>query len=209
VASSCNICVGVWRASAFFKQCVGHHKIVKCHLPWFSWSVLTCSSWLLGMCTQRHNNWNLLDIFSSHFFSLFFSSSALMCQCIKVFYHFFSFNLVFILFITIYFIFYLFLLIFFFNFVPRHLVSFNFYIKFGPYSFDCCFFSFLNWILFSISFLNIWFQFIFMWNLIIILFTAIYLILDPFYYYYFSISSLDIYLIENFASLIFFFFPWD
>jgi len=124
---------------------------------------------------------------------------------------FFSFNLVFILFITIYFIFYLFLLIFFFNFVPRHLVSFNFYIKFGPYSFDCCFFSFLNWILFSISFLNIWFQFIFMWNLIIILFTAIYLILDPFYYYYyyFSISSLDIYLIENFASLIFFFFPWD
>jgi hypothetical protein len=89
VASSCNICVGVWRASAFFKQCVGHHKIVKCHLPWFSWSVLTCSSWLLGMCTQRHNNWNLLDIFSSHFFSLFFSSSTLTCQCIKVFYHFF------------------------------------------------------------------------------------------------------------------------
>jgi hypothetical protein len=48
------------------------------------------------------------------------------------------------------------------------LISFNFYIKFGPYFFNCylfLFYPFSNWILFLISSLNIWFWFIFISNL--------------------------------------------
>jgi hypothetical protein len=69
-----------------------------------------------------------------------------------------------------------FLLIFFINFIPYQLILSYFYIKFGPYSFDYYFFS--NWILFLT--LGIWFQVIFILNLVFILFIDIYFVLDPF-----------------------------
>jgi len=52
---------------------------------------------------------------------------------------------------------------------------------------------FSNWILFFT--LGIWFQVIFILNLVFILFINIYFILDPFYYIYFSIPSINILLI--------------
>ena len=57
-------------------------------------------------------------------------------KCVKSC-HFLS-NLIFILFIVIYFVMNSFLLIFFY-FIPYHLISFNFYIKFSPCSFYCYF----------------------------------------------------------------------
>jgi hypothetical protein len=80
--------------------------------------------------------------------------------------------------------FYLFWLIFFFNFTSHHLVSFIFYIKFDMHSFDCCLFVcfnyFSNWILFSISSLSIWFQIIFILNLVPIILIVISFVLDLF-----------------------------
>jgi len=67
-------------------------------------------------------------------------------------------------------LFFIFFIDFFFNFAPHHLVSFNFYVKFNPHSFDYCLFIFFpipNWILWS---LNIWFQIIFISSLVLILF---------------------------------------
>jgi hypothetical protein len=62
---------------------------------------------------------------------------------------------------------------FFFYFWPYYLVLFNFYIKIGLYSFSCYLFIFnyfSNWILFSILPLSIWFQIIFISDLILIFF---------------------------------------
>jgi hypothetical protein len=77
-----------------------------------------------------------------------------------------------------------FLIDFFFNFTPHHLISFIFYIKFDMHSFDCCLFVcfnyFSNWILFSISSLNIWFQIIFILNLVSIILIVISFVLDLF-----------------------------
>jgi len=140
VASSCNICVGVWRASTFFKQCVGHHKIVKCHLPWFCWK---CPNVLFLVVRHVYIMIQRLELTEYFFFSFLLGFRTNM-PMYKGVLSFFSFNLVFILLITIYFIYFIFFYwFFFFNFVPHHLVSFNFYIKFGPHSFNCCFFLFL------------------------------------------------------------------
>jgi hypothetical protein len=86
----------------------------------------------------------------------------------------------------------------------KHLVSFNLYIKFGPHCFDfyLFFYPYLNWILFSILSINIWFRFIFMWDLVLILLTFICVILDHFFTV-FSISSPNIWLIEDFVSWFF------
>jgi hypothetical protein len=69
-------------------------------------------------------------------------------------------------------------LIFFLNFIPHHLDLINFCIKFYLYFFHCYlfFYPFSNWTLFSISSLNIWFQIIFIWNLVFILFIAIFFV---------------------------------
>ena len=72
---------------------------------------------------------------------------------------------------------------FFLKFYSYHLILFNFYTKFGPYSFNCylfIYYLFSNWIFFSNSSLNIWFQFILVSNLINFLFITIYFVLNPF-----------------------------
>jgi hypothetical protein len=62
-------------------------------------------------------------------------------------------------------------------FVQFHLLTFDFYIKFSPHSFDCYFYFFsyhlLEWNCFSISSLVVWFYFIFVSNFILILFKSI------------------------------------
>ena len=76
--------------------------------------------------------------FNGLFSSLFFLSSP--CQNTKVSFHlFFISNLFLILLITICFYFFI---NYFLNLVPYLLVSFNFYIKFGPYFFNCYLFIF-------------------------------------------------------------------
>jgi hypothetical protein len=95
--------------------------------------------------------------FFSSILSLSSSGFALAIQNIKVSRHlFFVFNLV-LIFLLLFILFIVFFLFFFFNFINHHLFLFNFDIKFEHYFFNCCLFfnPFLNWILFSISSLNI------------------------------------------------------
>jgi hypothetical protein len=88
-------------------------------------------------------------------------------------------NLVLIILNAICFAFLFFYWFFFINFIPYQLILSDFYIKFGPYSFDYYFFYyFSNWFLFLT--LGIWFQVIFILNLVFILFIDIYFVLDPF-----------------------------
>jgi len=90
-------------------------------------------------------------------------------------------------------------LILFFNFVPQNFDLFDFYIKFDAYSLNAiCFVSnpFLNGILLLILSLYIWFDFIFMSNLVLILLISICFVLDHFYWFFFSISSLNIFLLR-------------
>jgi len=102
---------------------------------------------------------------------IFFLSSP--CQNIKLSFNlFFVFNFVLVLLIAYCFVCLSFSIYLFFNYATHHLVSFNFYIKFDPYSFYYCLFIcnyFPNWILFLIHFFNIWFQIIFISNLVLIL----------------------------------------
>jgi hypothetical protein len=82
--------------------------------------------------------------FSFLFFPLFFLRFVLACQNWKVSRYFVdvsSLNLIFLLLFVLFWIF--FLLIFFFNLIPQHLVSFNFYIKFGSHFFYCYLFIFI------------------------------------------------------------------
>jgi len=130
-------------------------------------------------CTWWRGGWAPIN----HFLLLPLFSLFLLPNYKSVIWFFFNFIL--ILLISIFFI--IFWLIFFFNFSHCHLVSFNFYIKFSPHSCDCCFFSlFSNWILSSISSSNIWFQIIFMSNLILILLIIISLLLDIVYCIFFN-----------------------
>jgi hypothetical protein len=89
---------------------------------------------------------------------------------------------------------------FFFYFWPYYLVLFNFYIKIGLYSFSCYLFIFnyfSNWILFSILPLSIWFQIIFISDLILIFFLFGIL----FYCIFFKSHPISILMIWNLALL--------
>ena len=127
---------------------------------------------------------------------------TLVCQNIKVACHLFLiFNLVIILLIVIFFN-NLFFIICFFNFVPNHLVLFDFYIKFDLHSFD--------WFFFYHFLIEFFFNLI-PQHLILIYFylkfglhsSYCYLFWIFFFYCIFLISSLNILLIENFALLFF------
>jgi len=64
--------------------------------------------------------------------------------------------------------------ILFFNLIPYHIISFNFYFRFDPYSFDCYFFfPFLDLYYFSITSLVVLFYLIVIPNLVLIIFIAI------------------------------------
>jgi hypothetical protein len=116
--------------------------------------------------------------FNELFSSFFFFSS--LCQNIKVSFYLFLYLIWFLLFWMLFvLLFYFFYWFFFINFIPYQLILSDFYIKFGPYSFDYYFFYyFSNWFLFLT--LGIWFQVIFILNLVFILFIDIYFVLDPF-----------------------------
>jgi hypothetical protein len=58
--------------------------------------------------------------------------------------------------------------VFFLNFIHEHLVSFNFCIQYGPYSFDWCFLIFCIYLFFLILSFRILFHFIFFPNLVLI-----------------------------------------
>ena len=124
----------------------------------------------LVMCVPTTTWWLGSDRLFSFPLILFLSSP---CQNIKLSFNlFFVFNFVLVFLIAYCFVCLSFSIYLFFNYATHHLVSFNFYIKFDPYSFYYCLFicnHFPNWILFLISFLNIWFQIIFISNLVLIL----------------------------------------
>ena len=149
---------------------------------------------LPGGVVLVHNNILRWTFFFSFLFSLFFLPKYKRCSFICFLYPIWS--------LLFWFLFVLFLiffgLIFFLNFIPHHLDLIIFCIKFCLYFFHCYFFHypFSNWILFSISSLNIWFQIIFIWNLVSILFIAISFVLNLFFYcIFFPISFLNIFLI--------------
>jgi len=113
-------------------------------------SIPTFFSWWYNMCAVERQ-FDYGKLFSSPSFFL----SLLLPKCEGVFsfifyiqfgpYFFYCYSFLHILLIN-----------FLFNYIPHHLVLFYFYIKFGPYFFYFLK-AFTNWILFSISSLNIWF----------------------------------------------------
>jgi hypothetical protein len=136
------------------------------------------------------------------FFSFLFSLSS-PYQKINFSFHFFSciqfnshsFN-------CYLFCFYSFLLIFFFIFIHYHLIWYKFQIwSLLFWLLFVCFYHFSNWILFSISPLNILYQIIFESNLVILLILIFCLFWRIFLLYCFPILSRIILLIYNFALL--------
>ena len=93
---------------------------------------------------------------------------------------------------------------FFFNYIPKHLFSFNFYVKFGQNSFNCYFFIiiFLIGLFFSIPsqkhFILFYFYVKFSPKSFKLLFVLFYIVF--FIDFFLSISSFNICLIKNFAS---------
>jgi hypothetical protein len=135
--------------------------------------------------------------FSFIFFSLFSLSKY---KCVIFIYLFIVCNLVIVILIVNFFLSFFFS--FFFNFISYHLISFNFYIKFGPYSFYCFFTFFLQ--------LNLVFNFIprhLNSNYFYIKFSLqsfnfyFFFVLNPFLLPFFLISPVIILLILNFALL--------
>jgi hypothetical protein len=81
-----------------------------------------------------------------------------------------------------------------------HLATFDFFFQFDPHSLDCYFFSWF--ILFSILSFIILFHLFFYIRFCLHSFNC-YLFFYPFHDWFFSISSLDIWMNENFASWFF------
>jgi hypothetical protein len=113
-----------------FKLLILHHPMSKCrlsgqHLKWLDMFFPPV------LCVWTTKEWLSFDgVFSP---SLFFHSSP--CKNLEVSFHLFLvLNSILIFLISICFVFILFFEIVF------HLVSFNFYIKFGPHLFYCCLF---------------------------------------------------------------------
>jgi len=100
--------------------------------------------------------------------------------------------------------------VFFFNFILRHFNSYNLFIQFDPYSFDCFFFVFYPWfICFSISPLIILFYF---FILVLIILITIFLSFSLFFYFFSLHFILFYFIIQfwfsfflSFSFLIFFF----
>jgi len=87
---------------------------------------------------------------------IFFFSSPFFWSFVntKVSFHlFFVYNLILIFFRVTYYFFIFCKLILFFNFIPHHLISFNFYIKFDLYFFNCYFFLSFSWLNFILNFI--------------------------------------------------------
>jgi hypothetical protein len=105
------------------------HGITSVEIRWTFFLLLFIFSLILDFHADMPNYKSVMPLFFIQFWSLFF-----------------WLLIVFLIFFLQY-------------FISHHLVSFNFYFKFGVRYFYFClfFYHFLNWILFLISFLNIWF----------------------------------------------------
>jgi len=110
--------------------------VIFCFLS-FSWIVF-------NLIPNYFSSFNFYTRFHHHFFYCFFLYSFFDLFYFSIFSLIFLFHLIFILdliFIFFIAIFFLFLdLIYILNCVTHCFISFNFYIKFGSYSFDCYFF---------------------------------------------------------------------
>jgi len=143
-----------------------------------------------------------MNVFSSPLSFL----SLLLAKIYRCHFILFLSNLILILFIAICFVFcFLSFLVFSFNYIPHYFILFNFYFKFDPLFFFLQFvlFSFSNWILFSILSHNIWFQIIFISNLVLILFIVISFVFYPFVIAFFFNFTPQYFINLEFYSVIF------
>jgi len=162
-------------------------------------SVSLWSFWRRHVCRNQISGWSTI-----YFFLLIplFSFFSLPKNKFFLSFFFLASNLILILLIVIYFVFILFYWFFFFIFIHYHLIWYKFQIwSLLFWLLFVCFYHFSNWILFSISPLNILYQIIFESNLVILLILIFCLFWRIFLLYCFPILSRIILLIYNFALL--------
>jgi hypothetical protein len=170
----------VWHASGS-RRCVRQCPVVNHHPQRWHWKcvkviyVVVWHIWVTELCLGSNK------LFSPHSFL-----SLLLARVLVSYHLFFISNLISILLIIIHIVFvYLIWLI----------VFFIFHVKFGPYYFDNSF-SFLY--IFLNSSLSICFKFIFMSNLVYIVFIVVCFVLNVFLLYFFQFNTLTFFLLRIF-----------
>jgi hypothetical protein len=142
-------------------------KTIDCHLIWFVRWRQSCWSGVFG---QVDGSLVAMVFFfsSSSFLSLepWYSYRAFKNSVMSSSLYLFWIWSLFFLFLFVLIL--MLLEVFFFNFIHQHLVSFNFCIQYGPYSFDWCFLIFCIYLFFLILSFRILFHFILFPNLVLI-----------------------------------------
>ena len=150
------------KAPTPFKRRMRDHPITKLFHPWQRWKrCVVLFMMVRGVLKMEVRlGFNESFFFSSHFSLSYPKNSRYPFQKSIMPFSLYFYQIWHLFFLLPFVLLLILLKVFFFNFILRHFNSYNLFIQFDPYSFDCVFFVFYPWfICFSISPLIILFYF--------------------------------------------------